>query len=254
MPETFDQTTFDRYAELYEEAAHWPYRKDLELPALEACLGDITRLKILDFGCGPGFYSRLLKTKGAADVTGYDISEGMLNYARRREEKEQSGITYTSSLEASHKAEFDIVLAIYVFPYAPDAPTLFSMCQAMFDVLKPGGRLITQPIHPQFHPDAEYYRPYGFRLIEQQPRRDGSKVQLHICHPPYDERIDAYYWSQDTLNETLTRSGFKDIAWRPLHIPSRITRKQEINFLLPYARQPHAALIECKKGDSPPID
>lgn len=243
----FDQTTFDDYAELYEQAAGWPYRKNLELPALTAILGDLTGLNILDFGCGSGFFSRLLKDGGAANVVGYDISAGMLDYARRREQTEHKGITYVSSLNEADTAAFDIVLAIYVLPYAPDLLILSSMCQAMFRSLKPGGRLITQPIHPDFHPDAEYYRPYGFRLIERQTRGDGSKVELHICRPPYDIHIEAYHWSAETLQDLLTRTGFSDITWRQVQLPKAIMAQQDIEFLLPYVHRPHAVIIECSK-------
>jgi len=244
---TFDDKTFDEYAQLYEELANWPFRRQLELPALERGLGDLTGISLLDFGCGPGFFSRLLKDKGAAQVVGYDISEGMLAYARRREEKEHKDIRYVSSLDDSLTGKFDIVLAIYVLPYAPDQHQLLSICRSMSRVLKPGGRLLTLPLHPDFHPDAEYYRPYGFRLIEHQPRRDGGKVQLHLCMPPYDIYLDTYRWSAKTLQETFNQAGFGPIRWHPLQLPPALTSERDIAFLSPYVTRPHAAILESVK-------
>lgn len=243
--DAFDPTTFDEYAGLYEKMLSWPYRKELELPTLEKLIGDPSGLKVLDFGCGPGVISRWLIERGTPCVVGYDVSEGMLNYARRREEKEQLGINYASDIKQKYNEHFDIVLAVYVMPYATNHDDLLAMSQEMARVLKPGGRLLTLPIHPDFNADPEYYRSFGLRLIEEQPREDGSLVRLNICQPPYDVNIQAYYWSRQTLEKTLNQAGFLAVNWKPLN---GLT-----NALLPdlarYVQCPHAAIIECIKDE-----
>jgi len=222
----------------------WPYRKELELPTLEHLLSDLSGLSVLDFGCGPGVTTRWLKSRQAQCIVGHDISEGMLNYARRREEKEKNNIKYIAEVSEDYNEYFDIVLAVYVMPYASNQEDLLKMCQTMARVLKPGGRLITLPIHPQFSADQEFYRPFGIRLIEEQPRADGSQVRLHICQAPYDINIQAYYWSRSTLEHLLRQSGFHEISWKPLNIPAN----QAALDLSLYAKCPHAAIIEGIKG------
>ena len=244
LPE-FDSATFDKYAELYEEMICWPYRKELELPTLAKLLGDLSGLNILDFGCGPGTTSRWLNASGAQRIVGLDISEGMLDYGRRREEKEKKGINYISMLDTNYNEYFDIILAIYVMPYATNKETLLAMSQTMARVLKPGGRLITLPMHPDFNSDPEYYRPCGIRLVESEPRIDGSPVQLHICQPPYDINIQAYYWSRETLENTLRQVGFQVINWKSLDLPAETL----VPYLTSYIQCPHAAIIECIKGE-----
>ncbi|MCS4320833.1 SAM-dependent methyltransferase [Serratia sp. BIGb0234] len=239
----FDPATFDEYAGLYEEMLSWPYRKELELPTLKQLLGDLSVLNILDFGCGPGNISRWLNGLGGECISGYDISEGMLNYARRREEKERLGIDYFSEVNEKHEGSFDIVLAVYVMPYIAHSEDLLAMSQAMFKMLKPGGRLITLPMHPEFNLDPEYYRPIGLRLIEEQPRADGSQVRLHICQPPYDVNIQAYYWSRQTLESMLYQAGFQTVSWKSLNVPTK-PLSLELSLYLQY---PHAAIIECIK-------
>ncbi|MGF6189339.1 class I SAM-dependent methyltransferase [Serratia sp. 2723] len=240
----FDPATFDEYAGLYEKMLSWPYRKELELPTLEKLMGDLTGLNVLDFGCGPGVIARWLNKCGASYIVGHDISVGMLNYARRREEKEKLGIQYISQIDGKYSEHFDIVLAIYVMPYATHHKDLLTMSQTMAKVLKPGGRLITLPIHPDFNSDPEYYRPFGLRLIEEQPRADGSQVRLHLCHPPYDVNIQANYWSRQTLEDTLYQAGFQTVKWQPLNVPAN-TLPAELSH---YVQCPHAAIIECIKG------
>ncbi|WP_279046037.1 class I SAM-dependent DNA methyltransferase [Cedecea davisae] len=240
----FDPATFDEYAELYENMLSWPYRKELELPILEKLIGVISDLRILDFGCGPGVITRWLNNRGAECIVGYDVSEGMINYARRREEKERTGIHYISNIDEEYNEYFDIVLAVYVMPYATHREDLLAMSKTMARLLKPEGRLITLPIHPDFNSDPEYYRPFGLRLIEEQPRADGSPVQLHICQSPYNVNIQANYWSRQTLESTLYQAGFQTVSWKPLNILTNTIPE----YLSLYVQCPHAAIIECIKG------
>lgn len=245
-PQTFDEKTFDAHADLYEKMFAAPYRKYLEIPTLAALLGDLSGLSVLDFGCGPGFISRWLHDKGAHRVVGYDISGGMLSYAQLEEQKKPRGISYTSILDSSLSEQFDIVVAVYVMPYAPSKERLLEMSEVMARLLKPEGRLITLPIHPEFNSSPEYYRPYGFRLIEKESRADGSLVNLHICHPPYDVNIDAHYWSEQTLTSTLHNAGFHSITWRKL-LPPPIGQVPDVS-LDGYLQAPHVAIIEGIKN------
>ncbi|EPX56861.1 hypothetical protein D187_007296 [Cystobacter fuscus DSM 2262] len=145
-------------------------------------LGSVEQMDVLDFGCGSGLYSRLLKERGARRVVGYDEAEGMLRYASRREEKERRGIEYTSRLADRLEGQFDVVLGVYVLPYASTREGLHAMCASMSRLLRPGGRLLTLPIHPAYEGDPEYYRPYGLRLVSDRPHEEGGAVQLELSY------------------------------------------------------------------------
>ena len=73
-----DKEMFDR---IYEHGAIWteenPPKELIELIETEK----IKSCKVLDIGCGEGFYSIYLASKGF-DVTGVDISEIATNKAR----------------------------------------------------------------------------------------------------------------------------------------------------------------------------
>src|SRR5437764_11799448 len=43
---------------------------------------------VLDYGCGPGYLAKHLVEGGATSVTGIDVSEGEIEQARERAEKE----------------------------------------------------------------------------------------------------------------------------------------------------------------------
>ena len=48
-------------------------------------IGDPTGKDVLDVACGEGFYSRLIRQRGAAKVVGVDLSAGMVELARKQE-------------------------------------------------------------------------------------------------------------------------------------------------------------------------
>ena len=239
---SFDPSTFDDCPELYDTALDWPYRKTLELPTLKNLLGDLSNLNVMDFGCGPGVITRWLHGQGANKVVGFDISEGMLDYALKIENRSPLGITYSSRIEESYLESFDIVLAVYVIPYLTDKQKLINMFTNVHQLLKPGGRFIALPIHPDFNGAESYYAPFGINLVEVETRHDASKVKLELRMPPHNIDIDAYYWTQETLNETLNTSGFQNIEWPTLEIPVDLPIKLE-----PYAKYPHAAIIQARK-------
>jgi 2-polyprenyl-3-methyl-5-hydroxy-6-metoxy-1,4-benzoquinol methylase len=53
-----------------------------EWPALRAMLPELAGLRVLDLGCGFGWFSRWAAESGAASVLGIDLSERMLARAR----------------------------------------------------------------------------------------------------------------------------------------------------------------------------
>src|SRR5271166_5955217 len=53
-----------------------------EWPALRSLLPDLRRLRVVDLGCGFGWFCRWARQQGAAQVLGIDVSERMLAQAR----------------------------------------------------------------------------------------------------------------------------------------------------------------------------
>ncbi|HTF86671.1 MAG TPA: methyltransferase domain-containing protein [Niabella sp.] len=68
---------FDDLSSLYEDMASWPFRKEIETPSVLETLGDVRGKDVLDFGCGDGTYSRILKRLGARRVVGFDVADGI---------------------------------------------------------------------------------------------------------------------------------------------------------------------------------
>jgi ubiquinone/menaquinone biosynthesis C-methylase UbiE len=99
--------------------------------------------RVLDAGCGPGFYVvELLEQVGPSGaVVGVDISPQMLEAAARRAaghanaEFQQAGVTSLPAADTS----FDAALSVQVLEYVPDTAAALT---ELHRVLRPGGRVL----------------------------------------------------------------------------------------------------------------
>ena len=117
-----------------------------EWPLLRPLLPELAGLRVVDLGCGFGWFPRWARTQGAASVLGLDLSENML--ARARAMTSDAAITYRrADLEQLDlpEAGFDLAYSALVLHYLPDiGPLLRTVRRA----LVPGGRFVFSVEHP----------------------------------------------------------------------------------------------------------
>jgi SAM-dependent methyltransferase len=139
-----DETFFAGYSQLprsvhgLDGAPEWPVLRGL-LPTLEG-------KRVLDLGCGFGWFCRFAASEGAAGVLGVDVSEKMLERARR--ETGDPRLAYErADLEAyAPPADaFDLAYSSLAFHYVEDLAGLLARVHA---ALKPGGSLVCSVEHP----------------------------------------------------------------------------------------------------------
>jgi ubiquinone/menaquinone biosynthesis C-methylase UbiE len=131
----------NEFATSYRELSQNPYRScfTYSRKRLDTCLqGLLPRqgkgLRVLDVGCGTGYYTARLRQHGF-DVTGIDASPEMLEQARVRNPDvalRQADVEHLPFPDAS----FDIVICIEVLRYLPRSN---GCIREMARVLKPGG-------------------------------------------------------------------------------------------------------------------
>src|SRR4051812_31505249 len=116
-------TNYDDIAAEYQRAKQQPWRLHLEHYTFFKLLGDVRGKTVLDLACGEGFYSRFIKRRGAARVVGVDLSQGMIELARRQEERDPLGIDYLvhDVKQLALDDTFDVVVAAYLLNYAQTA-------------------------------------------------------------------------------------------------------------------------------------
>lgn len=141
-----DPTFFEGYARLprsiegLDGAPEWA--------ALRAMLPVLKGKRVLDLGCGFGWFCRWARQAGASRVQGIDVSEKML--ARARAETSDASIGYARAdlerLELTAEA-FDLVYSSLVFHYLENLDGLLSQIHR---TLVPGGSLAFSVEHPVY--------------------------------------------------------------------------------------------------------
>ncbi len=147
------------------------YRDHFNNPAFFSFIGDIKGKRILDAGCGEGKNTRLMAKKGGK-VTGIDISDRLIDYARQ-EEEEPLGIKYEvasyTNLSMFSDAEFDIIVSTMALMDGPDYEIAFS---EFYRVLKERGELFFSILHPCF-------MTRGLGWVKDKESRDNTLLVSH---------------------------------------------------------------------------
>ena len=138
-------TDYDPIAEQYKRSKQQPWRTYIEAFTLMDLIGDPSGKEVIDIACGEGFYTRLLRQRGAAKVTGVDLSERMVELAKAQEADQRLGIDYVvgDGRDLKLGAKYDLAVAAYLLNYARDRDELDDMCKGIARCLRPGGRFVT---------------------------------------------------------------------------------------------------------------
>jgi SAM-dependent methyltransferase len=212
MPTDYDD---DSYAENYQESKTLLWRSRIEDHSFLKLIGNVTGKKVLDFACGEGHFTRMLRTAGAREVVGADLSGRMIELARAQEETEPLGITYqvADARKPASAPEFDVVAAAWLLVYAHNREELAEMCRSVASRLKPGGRFITVITNPDVcefgsKPD---YRKYHFSVEAPEDPTEGAPIRIVLHLSKTDLPIENYYLPLSAYEAALTEAGFSDV-------------------------------------------
>lgn len=208
--------------------------------------------RVLDLGCGEGYFARQLAQRGAAQVDGIDSSEEMIAGAATVEASDPMGIRYRVSdaaeLSEFEDGSFDLVVAVFLFNYV-DCEKMTAIMRGVFRVLRPGGRFVFSVPHPFFpflheeqppfffqRNDAEYLSARDDLFEGRIWRRDGTDVPVRCIH----KRLEDYF-------HALAAAGFTRLPEvRELHA-QRKHLEMDPGFFAPLKDKPlHLAFrINC---------
>jgi arsenite methyltransferase len=154
--------------------------------------------RILDVGCGPGFYvAELLEAVGPqGSVVGVDVSAPMLAIVAHR--------TKTCKNVAFHEADatslpvesegFDAALSVQVLEYVPDLPTALAEIHRS---LRPGGRVVLW--------DVDWSTMSWHSNEAERMERALKAWDAHLAHRALPR----------TLGAELRKAGFEDVHAEP---------------------------------------
>ncbi|MGH2741317.1 MAG: methyltransferase domain-containing protein [Thermoleophilaceae bacterium] len=185
----FDEKVVEQLEVLYRSRDVLRRRK-LVYDALGAVPGE----RILDVGCGPGFYTRELLDQVDPDgaVAGVDSSPQMLAVAERRCEGRENVTFHEGDATALpvDSESFDRALCVQVLEYVEDAAaTLTEMHRA----LRPGGRVVIW--------DVDWATVSWHTEDPERMARILAAWDEHLAHPSLPR----------TLSGSLRAAGFEDV-------------------------------------------
>lgn len=204
---------------------------------------DFRNKRVLDLGCGFGWHCRYAAEQGAASVLGIDISQKMLEEARKRTDSPR--ITYLHSpLEdyAYEPERFDIILSSLAFHYIE---CFSDLCQKMYQCLIPGGNFIFSVEHPIFTAcDAQDWC-YNAQGQRQHWPVDNYFLEGRRKTTFLGEEVIKYHRTLTTLIKSLLASGFEltDLV-EPQPAPSLLLNNSEMQDEL---RRPMMLLAAARK-------
>jgi SAM-dependent methyltransferase len=135
-----------------------------EWPTLQSMLPDLMGKRVVDLGCGFGWFCRWAREAGAASVLGLDVSANML--AKAREMTSDAAITYRQAdLETLDlaAASVDLAYSSLTLHYLEKLGVLFA---TIHRALAPDGRFVFSAEHPLYTEPGPDYLDEGPRTTD----------------------------------------------------------------------------------------
>jgi SAM-dependent methyltransferase len=198
-----DPVFFARYGQLGRSveglagAAEWP--------ALRALLPDLRGLKIVDLGCGAGWFCRWAREQGVTQILGIDISKKMIERAEAN--TTDSAITYIrADLEQLDlpQAAFDLAYSSLALHYVEKLEPLFL---TVHRALVPGASFVFSIEHPIYMAptrpgwilNADGYRTWPVDSYQI----EGKRITNWLA-----DGVVKYHRTMGTTLNLLIRQGF----------------------------------------------
>ncbi len=184
---------YETFAEEFEDhARESAYNAYYDRPAVLELVGDVDHKRILDVGCGPGFYAEELVSRGAS-VIGFDSSPTMVDLARQRvgDGAEFRVHDLARPFDWLEDESFDGAVVALVIHYVDDRRQVF---HEIHRVLKPGGHVVVST----HHPTSDWLRTGGSYFAEG------------IIEERWSRGWDMRYWRMplSAATDEMTDAGF----------------------------------------------
>ena len=239
---------YDHIGSKYDEYARTATLKRAESYTFFRMVGALDGQRVLDLACGFGFYTRLLKQHGAAQVIGVDISPEMIRLAHHQEQAEPLGITYQvgDAVTLPQLGAFDLVTAVHLLAYATSRAQLLGMLRSIYTNLGAGGRFIAYTNNPAFTLSKPNCTKYGVTILRLEPEEDRYACEAEfVADPPF--RVRWYQWRRAPCEWALQEAGFRDWAWYPPEVaPEDVARYGAAYWRDFYDNCPNIGLV-CQK-------
>ncbi len=197
MEKAISNNVYNKLAKSYnEKIATKPHNAYYERPAIQSLIPNVENKNILDAGCGVGIYMEWLIKQGA-NVTGFDASEKMLEFAKKRvgDKAKIFNALFEDDLSFLENNFFDGILSTLAITYVKNLEDLFIKFNR---VLKTNGWFIFSTEHPFF----------SYKYNNIQNYFETKKVENEWSGFGEIVTMTSYYHSLSCITEALSNSGF----------------------------------------------
>lgn len=245
-------TNYDNISDDYLKLADHPIKQYSEAFTMTRVLGNIKAKAVLDLACGDGYYTRLIKQQGAAPVVGVDISEKMIAKAKQIELAAPLDIEYRTGdvTRLDLIGQFDVVIGVFLFPYAATKQILTAMFQTIYDNLKPTGRLVALTTDPTLtETDLPVFSQYGVRMVVEAGLQDGVPLTATITVPDGSSiELHTFFWQEASYESASRQAGFESLRWHPIQVSPEGRKKYGEPYWQAYSTKPYGIILECYKA------
>jgi SAM-dependent methyltransferase len=202
-----DQERAESYSKLEFPGTYYLAYRDLPGLITEYTTGS----RALDFGCGTGRSTRFLQRLGF-DVTGIDISLGMIKKAREMDPRGK--YIHLSARDFEYKAcqppLKDLVLSVFTFDNIPGLQTKQKILEGLRNLVKPEGvmiNLVSQP-HIYFHEWASFSTR---EFKENRLAQSGDKVKIIMKDVEDSRPVEDIICFHEDYQQIYELAGWKII-------------------------------------------
>jgi ubiquinone/menaquinone biosynthesis C-methylase UbiE len=222
--ELWEKTGWGKVASWYQNtlSADKSTQKDLILPELLKFLplASVSGKRILDLGCGTGFFLKEYMGENPGKSLGVDVDNELIVLAKENLRQEvQDGkvgflVSDATDLKMVGDKSFDIVLSVESIPNIKDLKKLASEVSRVLDV---GGKFVAVVNHPAFRipKSADWYfdkeNTRQGRVVYKYKTQHAVKIDMNPGTKEKDKKVFTYTFHrpfEEYLN-TFTKAGLK---------------------------------------------
>lgn len=199
---------YDKLALDFRKSDAKPDKQFSILPTVLKLIGSPEDKTVLDLGCGDGFFTHAIAKLGAKMVIGIDNSKEQIKLANANPRENvtfQDGDIFKDTLPPA-----DIVLSPFVVNYAESVPDVEFLLKNIYGALSNKGKVVLVVDLPK----DQDLKKFGSIKTLQGPPVDGTKIKIDLYNS--DKLICtlfSHYFTPTTLENTLKKVGFKNVAW-----------------------------------------
>lgn len=180
----------------------------LGFPAVLKALMPLRGARVLDYGCGTGYFAGLMRLFGTKEVFGVDTSEEMINQARERYPNLNFQIFNGHKLDFL-EASFDAVTLNFVLCAISTRQEVMEVLEECHRVLKPEGKIV---ILDSNRDQANGSKFMSFSLDYADLYEDGPMRTTLFLPNGESMTVTDYYRSVESYTQMLRDVGFQQIT------------------------------------------